>query len=198
MSRQPQATDSDLVPIERERAVVDALKLGQRAALSDLFAWYGDRIYRQVVLPRLPQVELAEDVLATTFAKAAERIEQFELTDRSIFFWLRRIAINLCYDTHRRNQRDRRLSTALGEDPASPTASHLPSPDASTDQRESREMIEATLSQLNPRYAQALRMRLLEDQDREACAEALEVTIGNFDVILHRATKAFRAKYPPK
>ena len=198
MNRQHQAKDSDLVPIERERVVVDALKLGHRDALSQLFTWYGDRIYRQVVLPRLPQVELAEDVLASTFAKAAEKIEQFQLTDRSIFFWLRRIAINLCFDTHRRAQRDRRLSTALGLDPAIEMSGHAPSPDASTDLREAREMIEETLSQLNPRYAIALRLRLLEDKDRETCAEALDVTIGNFDVILHRAAKAFKAKYPPK
>ena len=198
MIRPHQAGESDLVPVERERVGGEALKLGQQEALAEVFAWYGIRIYRQVVLPRLPQVELAEDVLASTFAKAAEKIEQFQLTDRSIFFWLRRIALTLCHDTHRRTQRDRRLSNALGLDPGNPMSGHAPPPDASTDQREAREMIEETLSQMNPRYATALRLRLLEDKDREACAELLDVTVGNFDVILHRAAKAFRAKYPPK
>jgi DNA-directed RNA polymerase specialized sigma24 family protein len=50
---------------------------------------------------------------------------------------------------------------------------------------------------MNERYAMALRMRLVEDRDREECAAALGVTLGNFDVILHRATKAFRKVYPP-
>lgn len=44
----------------------------------------------------------------------------------------------------------------------------------------------------------ALRMRLIEDRDREECAAEMGVTVGNFDVILHRASKAFRKKYPPR
>ena len=57
--------------------------------------------------------------------------------------------------------------------------------------------MELSLSRLNPRYAEALRMRLLEDRTREECAAAMGVTVGNFDVILHRACKAFRQGYPP-
>jgi RNA polymerase sigma-70 factor (ECF subfamily) len=58
-------------------------------------------------------------------------------------------------------------------------------------------MVELSLSRLNQRYAQALRMRLLEERSREECADALGVKVGNFDVIFHRATKAFRKGYPP-
>ena len=58
-------------------------------------------------------------------------------------------------------------------------------------------MVNLSLERLNPRYAQALRLRLIEDRDREECAELMNVTVGNFDVILHRATKAFRKVYPP-
>jgi RNA polymerase sigma factor (sigma-70 family) len=198
ISRPSQAPGDDLVPLEREQVIVDALKNGQRDALAELYSWYGDRLYRRIILPRLPQVEKAEDVLATTFARAAERIEQFTHVDRSIFFWLRRIAINLCLDTHRGHQRDRKLSSALYKDPGASFGSALPAPGAGLEQQEARELIDETLSQLNPRYAQALRLRLLEDRDRQECADLLEVTVGNFDVILHRATKAFRTKYPPK
>ncbi len=58
-------------------------------------------------------------------------------------------------------------------------------------------MIDTSLGLMNERYAQALRLRLLDDKSREECAEALGVTVGNFDVILHRAAKAFRKVYPP-
>ncbi len=198
LSRPSQAPGDELVPLEREQVIVDALKNGQREALAELYAWYGDRLFRRVILPRLPQLEKAEDVLATTFARAAERIEQFTHVDRSIFFWLRRIAINLCFDTHRGHQRDRKISSALYKDPAASFGSALPAPSAGLDQQEARELINETLCLINPRYAQALRLRLLEDRDRQECADLLEVTVGNFDVILHRATKAFRAKYPPR
>jgi RNA polymerase sigma-70 factor (ECF subfamily) len=56
--------------------------------------------------------------------------------------------------------------------------------------------VNAALEALNPRYATALRLRLIEDRDREECAESLGVSVGNFDVILHRAAKAFRKVYP--
>ena len=50
---------------------------------------------------------------------------------------------------------------------------------------------------MNARYARALTLRLIEDRPREECAAMMDVTVGNFDVILHRAAKAFRKVYPP-
>ena len=58
-------------------------------------------------------------------------------------------------------------------------------------------MVETSLARINARYAHALRLRLLEDRTREECAVEMDVTVGNFDVILHRAAKAFRKVYPP-
>ena len=62
---------------------------------------------------------------------------------------------------------------------------------------ETRILVERALSGLNPRYATALRLRLLEERDRQECADIMEVKVGNFDVILHRACIAFRNGYPP-
>ena len=62
---------------------------------------------------------------------------------------------------------------------------------------ERRVGIERTLATLDPRYAEALRLRLLDDLEREACAARMGVTVGNFDVILHRACAAFRMAYTP-
>ena len=73
-----------------------------------------------------------------------------------------------------------------------------PRPDRGQELIETRELIEESLAQINPRYAQALRLRLLDDKDREECAALMEVTVATFDVILHRACKAFREKYPPR
>ncbi|MEO0601463.1 MAG: sigma factor-like helix-turn-helix DNA-binding protein, partial [Myxococcota bacterium] len=58
-----------------------------------------------------------------------------------------------------------------------------------------RRHVERALDNMNARYARALRLRLLEDRSREECAELMDVTVGNFDVILHRAAKAFRKVY---
>lgn len=192
----PKHASEDLVPLEEERAVVDRLRKGDRSAFATLYGWYGDRIYRQAILPRLPNRELAEDCLKDTFRTALEKIHTFQLTDRSIFFWLRRIAVNKAIDVHRAQHRDRALQDAVQADPE-PLTQPLARPDRGLEVRDTAREVGLSLERMNPRYAEALRMRLIEGRSREECAEAFGVTVGNFDVILHRAAQAFRKVYPP-
>jgi len=190
------APSTDLVPLEQERDVIHRLQMGDRTAFAILYGWYGDRLYRQAILPRLPNRELAEDCLRETFRTALEKIHTFKLTNRSVFFWLRRIAINKAIDIHRRHRRDQLLVDAVKANSEAITQ-HPDRPDRGLEVEDTRHMVAASMSRLNPRYARALQLRLLEERSREECAELMEVTIGNFDVILHRAAKAFRKVYPP-
>ena len=191
--------DSGLMPIEHEHSVVERLKGGERAAAAELYRAYGDRLYRAAILPRLPNRELAEDVLKDTFRLALECIEQYQPQGRSIYFWLRRIAINRAIDVHRARQRQHRHEEKhTHEETIDRTmGAPAPRPDRGTEVDETKDMVERSLSKMNPRYATALRLRLIEDRDRDECAEAMGVTVGNFDVILHRACKAFKKVYPP-
>lgn len=188
---------SDLVPLDEERPVIEALQRGERQAFATLYGWYGERIFRQAILPRLPNRELAEDCLRDTFRTALEKIHTYKIQNRSIFFWLRRIAINKSIDVHRRHRRDQELATAVRQDSDVVTSSAPPRPDRGLEVDDTKRLVELSLGRLNERYAKALRLRLLEDRSREECAEILGVTVGNFDVILHRAAKAFRKVYPP-
>ena len=187
----------DLVPLDEERVVIADLQRGERSAFATLYGWYGDLLYRQAILPRLPITELAEDCLRDTFRTALEKIGTFRIENRSIFFWLRRIAVNKAIDMHRRHRRDQRLAEAVGNEAATVPHETIPRPDRGLEVEETRRLVEAALDNLNARYAKALRLRLLEERTREECAEILGVTVGNFDVILHRAAKAFRKVYPP-
>ncbi len=171
------------------------IQQGDRAAAGTLYAWYGDRVYRQVVLPRLPNLEAANDVLAETFVAALSKIDRFTPDRVSIFFWLRRIAINKIIDHYRAQGRHVELppqvsEDAIGDEPVS-------EPTDTIDAEETRKMVEASLAKMNPRYADALRLRLLEDRSREECAGVLGINLGTFDVLLHRAAKAFRSVFPP-
>ena len=188
---------NDLVPLEEERAVIVRLQQGDRAAAAQLYGWYGDLIYRQVILSRLPSPDLASDCLADTFCTALTRIGSYQIRNLSIFFWLRRIAINKVIDLYRRQGRQVALPDSLSDDDADEVVEPAPSPDTGIDLRETREMVETSLSRMNPRYADVLRLRLIEDKSREECAEALGVKVGTLDVLLHRAAKAFRLVYPP-
>lgn len=183
--------------------MVTALQRGDRKAAAWLFETFSDVLYRKVILSRLPYRDQAEDVLCETFRIALEKIASYQSMDRSIFFWLRRISINLVVDTYRKQVRKRELAERiLARDAVdmvmgsqSATADDVMS---QTEQEvDTKEMVHRALDKLNPRYAKALRMRLLEEQSREACAEAFGITVGNFDVLFHRASKAFRDNYPP-
>jgi len=189
--------EAELAAIAEERVIVDRLQRGDRAAAATLYGWYGDSLFREVIAPRLPIREEAEDVLRDTFRLVLERIHQYHPEEnKSIYFWLRRIAINRVVDTHRATQRTRRLEAAVEAEER--VHGRVAEPDDSVDQDDSRGRIEAALQKLNPRYAEALRMRLLEEVDREECARRMGVTLGNFDVILHRASASFRKAYQPE
>lgn len=191
--------EADFIAIDQETLVVQRLQQGDRQAAGELYQWYAARLFRQVILPRLPVRELAEDVLKDTFRIALEKIHTYQPQGRSVFFWLRRIAMNRAIDVHRAHQRLRRQQERAG---AEQTAERImatppPAPDRKPEVDQTRAMVELSLSRLNPRYATALRMRLLEDKSRDECAAALGVKVATFDVLFHRATKAFRKGYPP-
>jgi RNA polymerase sigma-70 factor (ECF subfamily) len=191
------ARSNDLVPLEEERAVILRLQEGDRSAAAVLYGWYGDPVYRQVVLPRLPNVDLANDCLADTFLTALTKIGSYRFQNVSIFFWLRRIAINKVMDLYRRQGRLTELPETFSEDDGAGLGDSPPKPDRGLEVEDTRRMVETSLSQLNPRYSDVLRMRLLEERSREECADVLGVKVGTLDVLLHRATKAFRKVYPP-
>lgn len=186
----------DLIPLEEERVVIAALQNGDRTAAATLYGWYGEPLYRQVILPRLPNPDLANDCLAETFVTALTKIAQYRFQNLSVFFWLRRIAINKVVDQYRRSGRTTELLDNIGEED-NPLVAPADKPDRSIDIDETRGMVEKSLSLLNPRYAEVLRLRLIEDRPREECAQILDVKVGTLDVLLHRATKAFRKVYPP-
>jgi RNA polymerase sigma factor (sigma-70 family) len=186
----------DLLPAHEERAIIARLQRGDRAAFASLYEAYADPLYRSAILPHLPDPLAAEDVLRESFRRALENIHRFTSQDRSIFFWLRRIAINLATDVFRARTRDRRLTEAVMADPQ-PIIPDPDAPDRGVEQEDTRREVEISLSRLNPRYAEVLRLRLIDEVPREACAARLGVSLGNLDVLLHRAVKAFREEYPP-
>lgn len=190
-------TREDLAPIEEERAVVSRIQNGDHQAFEQIYVWYADLLFRQVIWPRVPVRELAEDCLKETLQTTLEKIQMFKDHDRSIFFWMRRIAINKATDLYRAHQRQLALSEKLEQDPTQSAASSPPSPDRGLEVEDTRRMVETSLSRLNPRYARALRLRLIEERSRAECAEAFGISLATFDVLLYRASKAFRKEYPP-
>jgi RNA polymerase sigma-70 factor, ECF subfamily len=168
---------------------------GDRAALRAIYQRTAERLFREVIGPILPDRAACEEVLKETFVTVLERPSQ--LAAGEVFPWLVTIARNKALDRRRRWATESRFSALLAAETDALVERGNPEADAAAAQasRVTRERVEAVLARMNPRYAEALRIRLLEERAREACAHAMSITLNNFDVLLYRACKQFRVLY---
>ncbi len=149
-----------------------------------------------VIRPRVGAAE-AEEVLSETWLRAVQRLRDFEWRGIGLLHWLAAIARRTALERLRRRPREvpvPDLAGLLGDVPdgaASAEAEMI----AAEQLRRTRERVCETLAALPPRHAEALRLRLLEGRERAACAESLGVTIGAFDVLMHRAARGFARRF---
>jgi RNA polymerase sigma factor (sigma-70 family) len=181
-----------------ERALVARAVQGDSEAFGEIYDAYADRIYGRVLYPLLGNSAAADDALSETFRAAFQRLSEYRAGDVSIYFWLARIAKHKALDMHRaRKVTGRALCTF--ESLLEPLRSGPESPeqllDAAASHRALGQAVQATLSQINERYREAIALRFLEDLPRETCAERMGVKLGTFDVLILRALRAFRKRW---
>jgi RNA polymerase sigma-70 factor (ECF subfamily) len=186
------------VELEEEQRLVEEAQQGNLDAMRPILERYAQPLYGTVILPRLGDAVSAEEVLRDTLATAVEKIKRFTWQGKTIYPWLRQIAINKVFDVHRQSKRSRRLADALvhevktESDPDSHADAQLM---ADQERRAHRERIDDTMQLLAERYRTAIELRLVQELSREDCAKRLGVTIGTFDVLLFRAVRAFRKHF---
>lgn len=184
--------------LDVERQIIDEAQRGNLNALRPLLEKYATPLYASVILPRVGDAVAAEDILRDTFYTAVTKINQFKWQGRSFFAWLRQIAVNKAYDLHRKSKRQRKLADAIKRELPSQSA-----PESSADamliaEQErgiSRVRIDGTMGMISERYQTAIQLRLIDELPRDECAAKLDISIGTFDVLLHRAVRAFRKHY---
>jgi RNA polymerase sigma-70 factor (ECF subfamily) len=183
---------------ETEQALVVRAKAGDRTALGALLTRFGPKLYRSVLLPRLGNAGVAEQALGDTYARVVERIGSFEWQGRGIYPWLRTVALHVAIDLLRGRRREvlfepedlEREVEATDRDPGGASPS-----DALVERRDleaARAKLTQALDLIHPRYASAIRLRIIEERTREEVADELGVSTATFDVVLHRAMTALR------
>jgi RNA polymerase sigma factor (sigma-70 family) len=188
-------TPEQRAQLQRERRAIERAQAGELGALEPILAGHAEALLA-LILGRLGDRALAEDLLKDTFVTALEKIGGFVWQDRSMYHWLRQIALHKVIDHHRAMGRRKRLCQALraeaqeSEEPAAPALIS-----AEQERRLAQQRIEGTLTGLHGRYAQAIRLRLCEERSRAECAQTLGVSVETFDVLLLRAVRAFRKAY---
>lgn len=180
-----------------DNAVVARAQRGERAAFEALYQRYAAELFRKVLMPRCGDPERAEEALAETFRSVLTGVSRYEANPAGPWPWLARIAASKAIDVHRSDQRKRRALANFTKLVA-PLIPEACAADGATCERERAEVsraVQGTLAQLNPRYRRAIELRFFEERAREACAEAMQITLGNFDVTLLRALRAFRSAW---
>jgi RNA polymerase sigma-70 factor (ECF subfamily) len=186
------------VELEEEQRQVEEAQAGNLDAMRPILERYAQPLYGTVILPRLGDAASAEEVLRDTLATAVEKIRRFTWQGKSIYPWLRQIAINKVYDVHRHTKRSRRLADAMVHevpvetDPDTHADAQLI---ADQERAAHRTRIEDAMGQIADRYRMAIDLRLVQELTREECAKRMNVTIGTFDVLLFRAVRAFRKHF---
>lgn len=184
----------DAAELDAERALVVRAQAGERDALGAILRKHGPRLYRSVLLPRLGSAATAEEALSRTYVKVLERFDQFTWQAVGVYPWLRVVALRVALDLLRSRKRE-----LLFE----PQDVERELEHAERDAREAEELeaydlncakqrVRALLGRINPRYADAIRLRILEERPREEAAATLGVSVATFDVVLHRAMAALR------
>ena len=178
--------------LAEEHGLCERAQAGDRGALGTILRRHGPRLYRSVLLPRLGSPDAAEEALSVTYMKVVERFGQFTWQDVGVYPWLRVVALRVALDQLRARKREVLFEPADVERELDA---------AETDRRDTeiieqhdlevaRKQVERVLGRINPRYAQAIRRRILEECSREDAARELGVSVATFDVVLHRAMAA--------
>jgi RNA polymerase sigma-70 factor (ECF subfamily) len=185
---------ADPEELDAERRLCERAKTGDRRALGEILAGHGPRLYRSVLLPRLGSRAAAEEALSLTYVKVIERFGQFEWQNVGVYPWLRVVALRVALDQLRARKRellfdgpDLEREIDQGEREARDARTQ-----ETLDLQFCRVRVEALLGRIHPRYAEAIRLRVLEERPRNEAAATLGVAVGTFDVVLHRAMVALR------
>ena len=183
--------------LEAEQALCARAHAGDRAALGQILRAHGPSLYRAVLLPRLGSDAAAQDALGETYARVVERFHQFQWQSAGVYPWLRVVALRIALDALRARRREalyepedlEREIDASERDLSRNSEVELSD---KRDMADARARVEAALAKVNPRYAEAIRLRVLEERPREEVAAKLGVTVATFDVVLHRALTALK------
>lgn len=178
-----------------DRVLVDKAQAGDRAALGELLHKYGPGLYRSVLYPRLGSETAAKEALAETYAKVVANIGKFTWQNVGFYPWLRTVALRVALDQLRAKKRvvlfeEDDLARELdASQTATPVEQQLSD---HRDREAARRKVEDALARINPRYARAIRLRVLEERSREEVSKEMGVTPATFDVLLHRAIASLK------
>ncbi|MCF3650555.1 RNA polymerase sigma factor [Synoicihabitans lomoniglobus] len=198
------ALDTPLLKSNRRRKQDDAtlvarFQRGDEDAFAQIVEAYRTRIHGYV-RGMLRDSTDAEEVTQDTFVRAYRGLERFR-GDSSLSTWLHRIATNLARNRYWYFFRRRRQDTVSLDFVADPTndrpvmdsiACESPDPSQQSTNEEFMQSIRDCMDQIEPRYREALTLRVGKDLPYAEIAEITGVPVGTVKSRIARARRELR------
>ena len=172
--------------VDGERAVVDAAKTGDEAALTELYRLYFPRVYRYI-LARMGNPYDAEDLTEEVFLRVLDAIGRFQWREAPFSAWLFRIAHNAVI-SQRRKEGARGRSSPLIE--ALPVDSQ--GPEEMVENRLAINEIMKAAETLPEAQRRVIGLRFAAGLTVAETARAMNKGEGNVKVIQHKAIAKLR------
>lgn len=182
---------------ENDQALVEAARAGDRRALEKLLERHQGAVYR-FGMKMCGEAEDAKDVLQETLFAAVRTLPDFRGAS-SISTWLYTIARSFCLKKRRTSKfAPERIESLEAQGEASAEvadARRTPEEDAAA--RQTKQVLEAAIAELDPMYREVLVLRDIEGLPAAEVAEILGLTVEAVKSRLHRARVAVRERVAP-
>jgi RNA polymerase sigma-70 factor (ECF subfamily) len=187
---------------EEDARILRGLRAGIEDAYEELINRYQQPVY-SIVYRLLGSSTDACDVAQEVFLKIFRNVGHFQ-EKSSLRTWIFRIAVNEAHNHRRWFARHCKREVAIdnNEDEHTHSLEHAPDPGRSPfDQaldRETRNLIERALAEINPVFRAAVVLRDIENLSYEEIAEILQVSLGTVKSRILRGREALRRELSQK
>ncbi len=179
-----------------DRKLIQAARQGDQKAFESLLNKYRNLVYH-VMMKMVRNPQEAEDLTQEAFIKAFHALESFN-EEFAFSTWLMKIATNNCIDFLRK----RKLRTYSIDEPLQykddqvkiELPAHDPTPERQLLANERKQMIDAAIDSLPPRYRYVIILRHKEEKSYEEIAELLELPLGTVKARIFRAREMLNKK----
>ncbi len=182
---------------ENDQALIEAARGGDRRALERLLERHQGAVYR-FGMKMCGEPEDAKDVLQETLFAAVRTLPEFRGAS-SVSTWLYTIARSFCLKKRRTSKfaPERIESLDAQAEGSMEVADHRRTPEEDASARQTKEVLDAAIAELDPMYREVLVLRDVEGLAAAEVAEILGLTVEAVKSRLHRARVAVRERVAP-
>lgn len=172
-----------------EKELVSGCIRKDRDAQGVLYARYASRLYT-LCFRYLEDTEEARDLMHDSMIKALDNIKSFRNdSECSLYVWLRKITLNMVFDTLRQNNRFREISLELISDD---DLQNVEDSDDEPAQEIPESVFKQVISTLTPVRRAVFNMYYIDGFSHKEIAKALDITERGSTSILAKARASVR------